>query len=643
MFDTITSKPHFSHGPIVSAQPAPRRDKTIDDTAHLHVQLQNLGARPTGRTALVSALLDLQLSRSGIIACAAIVRRNDGTLAVGPNKSKHARAELDALNSWISDACNRAVGGGQTRVVYATNSNVDAICVPVSAGDLAGMVTLIEHTEDAQRRATETAVAQLVATQLDRWTERQRLSEMADQLARSAAIVELVQRVASVDKVKSACFTIAAALKDHLRCERVIIGLKRRGCSCRIVAVSGVAEVDPHSDESRRMKAAIDECLVRNELSAWPPLPGDNRTDCQSVPQETIPQKAGLHQLLAHRQLARRDTSVVGVPLKTLDGESIGALIIVGRREMAAVPQVAHFANSLGEPLGAALSSVQRAEGSRLQRFGRAVLARQHAMKRWIAAALVMAVAGVMMIPLPYKVACRSVIEPVERRFCVAPHDGLLESTLTEPGEVIQRGQLLARMDGREVRWELAGITADIERAGKKRDTYMANHATPDALLAELEMKRLDSRSKLLGYREGNLDITSPIEGIVLSGSLDRREHYPVTKGQVLYEIAPLDSLRVELGVPADDVTRVRPGMEVDLTFDGLGGEVFEGLLSKIRPRSEVRDEENVFIAEVVIDNANQRLRPGMMGRAKIVSERHTAGWILFHRPWEKAQTIWPW
>lgn len=87
----------------------------------------------------------------------------------------------------------------------------------------------------------------------------------------------------------------------------------------------------------------------------------------------------------------------------------------------------------------------------------------------------------------------------------------------------------------------------------------------------------------------------------------------------------------------------MRVGMLVEIVFDGMGGDVFEGQLSKIRPRSEVRDEDNVFVGELVIENPDGRLRPGMKGRAKIVSEQKTIGWIVFHRAVEKTQTLWPW
>ncbi|MCZ6773228.1 MAG: hypothetical protein O7G83_14790, partial [Proteobacteria bacterium] len=52
-------------------------------------------------------------------------------------------------------------------------------------------------------------------------------------------------------------------------------------------------------------------------------------------------------------------------------------------------------------------------------------------------------------------------------------------------------------------------------------------------------------------------------------------------------------------------------------------------------PRSEIREHENVFIAEVKLDNSDLQLRPGMKGRAKIIGRRHLLAWNLFHKPCE--------
>ena len=90
-------------------------------------------------------------------------------------------------------------------------------------------------------------------------------------------------------------------------------------------------------------------------------------------------------------------------------------------------------------------------------------------------------------------------------------------------------------------------------------------------------------------------------------------------------------------------VTRVRPGLSVELNFEGFGGQVFCGRLGKIRPRSEIRDDDNVFVAEVLMDNSDHRLRPGMKGHARIIGDRRSVGWIVFHRAWEKVRTRFPW
>jgi multidrug efflux pump subunit AcrA (membrane-fusion protein) len=248
-----------------------------------------------------------------------------------------------------------------------------------------------------------------------------------------------------------------------------------------------------------------------------------------------------------------------------------------------------------------------------------------------------------MLIPVPYKIRCRFRVEPVVRQFCVAPYDGLLETTLVEPGDMVARGSLLARMDAREIRLQLAGLAADTHRAAKERDAHRARHEVADALMAELKIRQLESQAKLLGHREANLEVNSPIDGIVLSGSLDRRENFPVTTGQVLYEIAPLDPLRLELAVPSDEIAHVRPGMTVEARFDGVSGKPIRGEVGRIQPRCTIRDSENIVVAEVQVPNRDGLIRPGMQGFAKIIGQERSLAWILFHRPVEHAVSSWRW
>jgi multidrug efflux pump subunit AcrA (membrane-fusion protein) len=158
-----------------------------------------------------------------------------------------------------------------------------------------------------------------------------------------------------------------------------------------------------------------------------------------------------------------------------------------------------------------------------------------------------------------------------------------------------------------------------------------------------LEMERLDAKRRLLADRAHHLDIKSPIDGVVISGDLKRAEGTPVAIGQTLYEIAPLERMVAEVAIPDEEISRARAAQPATLTLDAFSGLTWTGTISTIEPRSESHDNENVFIAEVDLDNRDLILRPGMKGRAKIEMDRQALGWIVFHRPWNKLAGWLPW
>jgi hypothetical protein len=55
--------------------------------------------------------------------------------------------------------------------------------------------------------------------------------------------------------------------------------------------------------------------------------------------------------------------------------------------------------------------------------------------------------------------------------------------------------------------------------------------------------------------------------------------------------------------------------------------------VGRIQPRAELRDGENVFVAEVPLENERRELLPGMRGHGRIAVGKARLGWILFRRP----------
>lgn len=246
-----------------------------------------------------------------------------------------------------------------------------------------------------------------------------------------------------------------------------------------------------------------------------------------------------------------------------------------------------------------------------------------------------------MAVPVPYSVNCDCELQPVTRRFVAAPFEGALELALVEVGDTVAEGQVLARMDGKEVRWELAGNAAEYERAAKERDAHLADQKFGEAQLAKLQMERLNLTTKLLDHRSENLEVRSPIAGIVVSGELKRAEGVRLSMGQTLFEVAPLDRMIVEVEIPESELANVSSNTVASIRLEAFPNQRFDGTLKRICPRAELRNKQQVFVGEIELPNDAAQLKPGMRGRVSLQAGQSTLGWRLFHRSWNKVRLWW--
>ena len=370
------------------------------------------------------------------------------------------------------------------------------------------------------------------------------------------------------------------------------------------------------------MQNVLDEVVVRNAVTTWPPLDAQQR-----------------HATLAHRRLLEleRLDAIVSAPLVGVDERCVGAIVLSGRREILHRPQRIFAVEAVTPHVATALDTRRKLEPSRLGKAWRWLYGEQStSYRRWLVAAGIGALFLIPICPWRHKVRLSCQVEPVVRRYSVAPYDGILKNSLVRPGDLVQQGQVLARMDDRELRWELLRTMAELGRATKKRDVAMADQDTSEKQLAELEMERLKLKVKQLQHRESVLEVTSPISGVVLKGDLEDAEGAPVKVGQGLFEVAPLERVKLELAILEEDLPSVAVGMKVDARLDGTEGLKLQGEIVRIQPRSEIRDNQNVFLAEVELGNPDNSLRPGMSGKCHVASRIRSLGWIWFHKAWHQ-------
>ncbi|MBL8819120.1 MAG: efflux RND transporter periplasmic adaptor subunit [Planctomyces sp.] len=457
------------------------------------------------------------------------------------------------------------------------------------------------------------------------------LEQAADEAHQLAALIEILSRVQGEANTEDACERLAELLREHFQAAGVFVSLTKRGTRLAELKGSSLKDATLSSDNLRRVTVselvagALQEAISKDSISQWP-----NEDPVARVAMRS-------HQELADQY---EQGIVISSPISTLDGTLVAAIAVIllpeGRTRDQHLQQVHAtrcFINAASQPIASCLEIIQRLADSRILNTIR-WCRKQFTVRR--VRTIISAVATtslLLLIPFPYRIDAHCELQPVERRYVASPFAGSLEECYVEPGDLVDVDQLLARMDGREVRWELAGVNADLHKATKERNTHLNTHQFGSAEIARHEVERLQNRTELLETRNAELEIRTPIAGIVVSGDHHEKEGVALEVGQSLFEIAPLEVMNIEVGVPEDDIRHVRQGMVVQLQLNAFPETIFEAEILRIHPRAELRDQENVFVCDAELENTSLILRPGMRGTGKVIADRRSLGWILFHKP----------
>ena len=571
---------------------------------------------------LCDSLLELLAVHMNVLAGSYVGRNAQGELCE-PHRllTPVAEAQSERLSKQLQAACQSALRSGETEVRRQLSPPRTTLATPVPfmGRNPEAFALVVQSDLPAEQLVL---LVQMVASHLVLWYTLAATRHGEANTQQATALVELLERVMQAPDLRNACYTLAGELNTFLGTERVAIGLQPTKISrCRLTAISGMAQFDTRSPAAAVMEAAMEEALLRKDVTRWP-----------------IADEQQRHAALAHKNLCALEevTAVASIPLYNHEGNAVGVIQVFDAAD-AKLTAATQFLEAAAQPLAVSLASAARSEGGRCARTIRTIGRSLRCTTGKVALAGAAVVAAAMFIPVQHKIHCDCTLEPVTRRYVAAPFESSLEKAMVKPGDLVKEGELLAQLDGREIRWKRAGVEADRQQAVKRRDTAQATHSYADQQIARLEIQRLELELQLLDHRAQNLEIRSPLAGIVTSGDLERAEGAPLTIGQTLFEIAPLQTMVVEVAIADDEVAHVTAGLPIEIRLDAYPARHWEAVAGKIQPRSEIRDSHNVFIAEVPLDNTDGNLRPGMRGRARIAAGRQPLAWILFHKPWEYA------
>ena len=248
-----------------------------------------------------------------------------------------------------------------------------------------------------------------------------------------------------------------------------------------------------------------------------------------------------------------------------------------------------------------------------------------------------------LLVPIPYYPRRDCVFEPETKQYLSSPIQGRIASCEVRPGDHVEKGQLMARIDDDQLTRDLATAKAELDAALQRHVSALATRATGNAGLADIEMNQAKWRIESIQEQLQRLEIRATATGIVVQGDWQRNVGMPLTLGQSLFEVAELESMTAEVRLLSSDLAQINVGDEVSIRSDASGIATFRGKISRIEPRATVIDDAAVFVADVVVRDPELQLRPGMKATAQIKAGWRSLGWYLFNRPYRWIANQWIW
>ncbi len=224
-------------------------------------------------------------------------------------------------------------------------------------------------------------------------------------------------------------------------------------------------------------------------------------------------------------------------------------------------------------------------------------------------------------------------LEATYQQVVCASFDGYIKSVNVEVGDTVKENETpLAELDTAELRLQLAAAKAEQAGYQKQFAAAMRDSETAQAQIAQANSDKTQAQIDLLNHLIEQGKIISKMSGIVVKGDLKRQIGAPVKKGDVLFEVTPLESLRAELLVPEDLIFDIAIDQEGYLATVSYPGQRFKFVVERINPMAEVVNNRNVFKVRVRLLETRPWMRPGMEGVAKISIGKRLYVWIWTRR-----------
>lgn len=524
----------------------------------------------------------------------AVVIRRDGSLwARWPEA-----ADVQALQEFTASAKADEVRYGEAPAERTR------IALPLHNGKLRVGTIGLELPLKRDQRATTELLLRWSQAWLDLLSDTHRDSQRG--LEKVLRVVEQGGRFSSVTDNAAA---LATSLAEQMGLARVVVCLHWRG-RFRVAGVSGA----PNFDHRSEMFSLLEKDL-NTSAQALDDIPADSEY---------------------RRWLVTRNPPLAMHVLPLLDA---GYLILMYEQEQSPGSAAKAQCRQIARVIAPLWQSQNRARQSFYWSVRTSVKNRYKNLQqrnKWaVMAALGFCLLVFLCLPGTHRVRAPAALEGKVQRAIVVPEDGYLQEADVKAGEVIRQGQVLAQLDNKSLQLEVQRWQAEKQEYERQYNRELTALNPVEMRIAKAKIAQADAQLNLYRERLQRVRIIAPIDGVIIKGDLSRAIGSPVQRGQVLYEIAPLDAFKLVIQVPQKSIRHLQQGQSGNLILSALPHDNIPFAVTAVASVYSEHEQDIVYRVEADIIGTWQNLRPGMSGYAKITAGKKPYAWLIAHPLWD--------
>jgi len=459
------------------------------------------------------------------------------------------------------------------------------------------------------------------------WLEillRRQESEKDDQtLTRLISVLDTMAGLVDQSGFHTSAMSFVTELATHFNCNRVSIGFIKRG---RMVVntMSHNAQFNEKSNLARAIGSAMDESFDQKDIIVYPAL------EDQEIPLVSR----------AHEELVKQSGSGAACSIPIVSDENIiGMLTLERNADNPFDEETLETLEGVASLAGPVLEEKRKNDRLLVFKIGDSILKQMQKLvgPRHVAYKLsVVSIASVIMLFTfaegDFRVSADTVIEGEIQRVVTSPFAAYVAESEVRAGDIVKQGQVLAILDDRDLKLEQIKLLGQKNQLASQYREAMANHDRAQVRITMAKSGQIQAQLDLLDYKLARTKLVAPFDGVVVSGDLSQALGAPVEKGQVIFEVAPLDAYRIILQVDERDITYLKEKQLGTLVLSSIPDEELYFTVKTITPVSTAKEGKNYFRVEAELDELSQNLRPGMEGVGKVKIGRENLFWIWTYK-----------